>query len=129
MYAKIDVCHAVKRVLRYHERKIERGIARPLLAGNALKDLDKLDWQDKVYHFERRNVRNEQAIQNTLHICLNFHPSDDAPDSKMQAIVTEYMHKMRLDRQPFLAYRHFDTVHPHLHIVCTNIQGDGSKLN
>ena len=64
MYAKIDVCHAVKRVLRYHERKIERGIARPLLAGNALKDLDKLDWHyDLAY----------------LHLTEPFTPVADIP--------------------------------------------------
>jgi hypothetical protein len=128
MYARIDFSQNIAGNLRYHELKVKKEIAECLFAGNAVKDLHELNRKDKLYHFQRLNVMNDKVMKNTLHISLNFHPSEKLSNSQMQAISLDYLFKMRLDGQPFLAYRHYDTVHPHLHIVCTNIRKNGSKL-
>jgi len=39
------------------------------------------------------------------------------------------MVKIGFAGQPFLLYQHFDTVHPHGHIVATNIRSDGSRID
>ena len=127
MYAQIDHSPDVANVLRYHERKIENGVAECLFAGNAVKDLDKLDQQDKLYHFQRLNVRNDR-VKATLHISLNFQPSEKLSDAQMKTISLDYLQKMGLDEHPFLIYRHHDTMHQHLHIVCTIVQKDGHRF-
>jgi len=44
-------------------------------------------------------------------------------------IARQYMKEIKLADQPYLVYRHYDTIHPHLHLVTTNIQPDGERLN
>ncbi len=38
------------------------------------------------------------------------------------------MNKIGFGDQPYLVYQHFDAGHPHIHIVTTNIQRDGSRI-
>ena len=33
------------------------------------------------------------------------------------------------ENQPYLLYRHYDAAHPHIHIVTTNIQSDGQRID
>ncbi len=128
MYAHIAFSQSITHVIRYHELKVEKGRAELIFAGNALKDQDHLGWSDKLYHFQRLSVRNDSIVKSTLHISLNFHHSEELSNAKMQTIALVYIQKMRLAHQPFLVYRHFDTPHPHLHIVCSGIQKNGSKI-
>jgi hypothetical protein len=39
------------------------------------------------------------------------------------------MEKIGFGDQPYLVYKHIDAGHPHLHIVSTTIQSDGSRIN
>lgn len=39
------------------------------------------------------------------------------------------MEKIGFGEQPYLVYRHDDAAHPHIHIVTTNIQTDGSRID
>ena len=130
MHAVFDRSPLIRNTLRYHENKISNGLAECLVAGNALKDLNQLTWEDKLYHFERMNVRNEQTFKKTLHFSLNFHPSEKErlTNNRMQAIAEQYIKKMELHRQPYLIYRHYDTLHPHCHVVCSQIQENGKRL-
>jgi len=127
MYAKIKFTKSILHTLWYNEAKLRHGKAEPLLAENFIKDLEDLTWDDKLYHFQRLNIMNQWA-QSTLHISLNFHPSDNLSNTTMQNITREYMQGMKLSEQPYLAYRHYDSAHPHVHVVTTAIQPDGKKL-
>ncbi|MGE7775241.1 relaxase/mobilization nuclease domain-containing protein [Chitinophaga sp. NPDC101104] len=75
--------------------------------------------------------RNQITEKNALHISLNFHPSekDRLTDEMLREIASRYMEKIGFGDQPFLLYRHFDTHHPHVHIVTTNIRYDGTRIN
>lgn len=39
------------------------------------------------------------------------------------------MHKIGFGKQPYLVYQHFDAGHPHIHIVTTNIEADGKRID
>ena len=39
------------------------------------------------------------------------------------------MEKLGFDQQPYLVYQHHDAGYPHIHIVTTNIQADGSRID
>lgn len=131
MHAIID--HSEKKIARtihYHEQKVANGMAECLAAGNAVKDPDQLNRQDKIYHFERMNVRNDLVIKKTLHLSLVFQPSEKGKisNANMQGIAEQYLQKMGWQDQPYLIYRHYDTIQPHCHIVCTKIRSNGSEL-
>jgi hypothetical protein len=128
MYAKIAITNNIAKTLHYHENKIQQRKAECLYAGNFVKDVDQLTWEDKLFHFQRLNGRKEAVEMNTVHISVNFHRLDELSNSRMQTAVKEYMEEMGLGNQPFLVYRHYDATHPHAHLVCTNVQNDGEKI-
>jgi len=128
MFARVNYNRSIRNTLGYNERKLKLGKAECILAENFLKDVDRLSREDKLYRFERLNVLNEKTKANALHISLSFHPSDKLDDQQMAELARVYMEKLHLDQQPYLAYRHNDTGHPHLHIVSTLIQADGNRV-
>ena len=93
------------------------------------KDKDKLNFYDKLQHFERRISLNERVSVNTLHVSLNFDPPEKINTEKLQTIVKEYMERIGFCNQPYLVYRHDEAGHPHIHIVSTNIQNDGNRIS
>jgi hypothetical protein len=75
------------------------------------------------------NSLNERATTKTLHVSLNFSPSEKLQDDKLQKIAELYMNKIGFGEQPFLVYKHEDAGHPHIHIVSTTIKADGGRIN
>jgi hypothetical protein len=128
MFARVNYNRNIRNTLDYNERKLRLGKAECLLAENFMKDADRLSRTDKLYRFERLNILNEKTKANALHISLSFHPSEKLDNDQMKELASQYMKKLHLDHQPYLAYRHNDTGHPHLHIVSTLIQPDGNRL-
>lgn len=129
MYVKIKTNRNVAQSLRYHEQKIDQRKASCILAENFLKDTEDLTWKDKLSHFQRLNSLNERTKVNTVHISMNFHPSELLSNDKMKQLATEYMTGIGLGEQPFLVYRHDDANHPHLHLVSTKIREDGVRID
>lgn len=128
MFAKINVTNSISKVLHYHENKLDQGKADCIHAANFIKDIQQLNWSDKLFHFTRLNIRNQRAGKNTIHISLNFHRSDEMSNSRMKDIAIQYMKEMGLSDQPFLVYRHYDAPHHHAHVVSTSIKHNGQKI-
>jgi hypothetical protein len=75
-------------------------------------------------------ARNERAKKsNTLHISLNFDPSEKLAEGKLTQIARAYMEKIGFGSQPYLVYQHHDAGHPHIHILTTSIQPDGKRID
>src|SRR6478752_8955562 len=129
MVARITSPHSIQRALNYNEQKVKNGQAELLHAANYLKDTEQLNFYDKLQRFKDLIILNERAKTNTLHISLNFHNSDMLSKEKITEIAVEYMDKIGFGEQPFLIYQHFDAGHPHLHIVTTNIQANGKRID
>jgi hypothetical protein len=51
------------------------------------------------------------------------------PSEKFVEIAKAYMQKLGFGDQPYLVYRHHDAGHPHLHVVTTNIEADGKRID
>ena len=119
----------MSKALNYNEKKVQQGEAECLLAQNFLKDADQMNFYEKLGTFEKLTSLNERATTNTLHVSLNFDPSDKLENEKLIAIANSYMKQIGFGDQPYLVYRHFDTGHPHIHIISTNIQRDGSRIS
>jgi Relaxase/Mobilisation nuclease domain len=129
MVAKITIPRSIEAALNYNEQKVQKGKAVCVYAANYLKEVKQMNFYQKINGFERLNQLNERATTKTLHVSLNFSPSEKLPDEKLITIAEQYMNKIGFSEQPFLVYKHEDAGHPHIHIVSTTIKADGSRIN
>lgn len=129
MFAKIGCQRGYHRILAYNELKVNRHRAECVLAKGFLKDAQMLSRADKAFHFEFLTSRNERSALNSAHISISYFPEDRCSEKKFLPSIVEYMDRIGLGYQPYLVYQHNDTRHPHFHIVTTNIQYDGSRIN
>jgi len=129
MVAKITTPSSIKRALNYNEKKVQKGTASCLHAGNFLKPAKGMNTDEKLQRFEHLIALNRRAKTNTLHISLNFHPTEKLTTQTLIRIGTSYMQKIGFGEQPYLVYEHRDAGHPHLHIVTTTIQADGRRID
>src|SRR6478735_9855288 len=129
MIAIIKISASPRNVLQYNENKLKENVAQLIHSGNFLKDTEQLGFTDKIGTFEKLNSLNENTRLKTLHISLNFDPSEKLEKEKLQQIADTYMQKIGFGNQPYLVYQHHDAGHPHIHIVTTNIQRNGKRIS
>jgi hypothetical protein len=130
MVAVIKVSSSINRILNYNEHKVADGKAECIHGGNYPVDSEKLSFTMKQNYLERQMELNTNVNRNSLHISLNFDPSESAlGNERMTEIARAYMQELGFGEQPYLVYRHFDAGHPHLHLITTNIRHDGSRID
>lgn len=129
MVARINTGKSIRKALSYNEKKVQEGQAEVISAHYFLKDKEQLNFSEKMATFQKLISLNERTTTNTLHVSLNFDPSDKLDNEQLVAIANDYMNRIGFAEQPYLVYRHYDTGHPHIHIVSTNIQRDGSRIS
>lgn len=129
MVAKITIPKSIEAALNYNEKKVQKGIAQCLHAANYLSEAKDMNFYQKLKGFEILNSLNKRAATKTLHVSLNFDPSEKLSDNRLIEIANAYMEKIGFGEQPFLVYKHQDAGHPHIHIVSTTIKADGSRIN
>src|SRR5665647_675105 len=129
MVAKITIPKSIDAALNYNEKKVQKGVAQCLYAANYLNEAENMNFYQKMDGFEKHNRLNKMATTKTLHVSLNFDPSEKLSNSRLIEIASVYMDKIGFGEQPFLVYKHDDAGHPHIHIVSTTIKEDGSRIN
>jgi hypothetical protein len=128
MVAIIHNSSSLRNALHYNENKVKQGVANFIHSGNYPKDTGLLGFSDKINRLERQAALNQQTKINSVHVSLNFDPSDKLNTEKLKEIADVYMQKIGFGEQPYLVYQHNDAGHPHLHLVTTNIQADGKRI-
>lgn len=128
MVARIKSTQSLSRSLNYNEKKVQLGVAACIHAVNYPKDVERMNFYDKLHRLEHQAALNERVKANSVHISLNFHESDKLSREKLCSIAEAYMKDIGFEKQPYLVYQHRDAGHQHIHIVSTNIQRDGSKI-
>jgi len=129
MVARINSGKSIRGILVYNEQKVEQGQAEILLASGFATEIARLDFHQKLFRFRALTQLNARSRTNAMHITLNFHSGDRLDTEKLQQIALEYMEKLGLCEQPFIAYQHFDAAHPHLHIATVLIDRNGDRIN
>src|ERR1700749_837480 len=129
MVAKIITGKKLRGALHYNEKKVSEGQAELILANGFAGDIDQMNFHQKLQRFENLIMLKPSVKTNTLHISLNFDAVEKLDDETLQKIAITYMEKIGFGDQPYLAYRHHDAEHDHLHIVTTNIQAKGEAIN
>nr|WP_315203572.1 relaxase/mobilization nuclease domain-containing protein [uncultured Flavobacterium sp.] len=129
MVAIIKTSHSIRSIFYYNENKVQAGVAECISAENYPSDVDKMTDIMKLNRFIKRTELNENAKRNSVHISLNFDPSEKHSKEKLIAIADTYMEKIGFGEQPYLVYQHHDAGHEHLHVVSINIEKDGKRID
>jgi Relaxase/Mobilisation nuclease domain len=129
MYFKMTFVADLVRSLRYHQQKVERGVAKYLYAGNMMKDVGDLNYEQKQWFIRRLLGLNDAVQKKVLHYMASFDRDDLVDDHKMRKICLELLEEDGLGQQPNLIIRHLDTPHSHVHILTTHIRSSGEKIN
>ncbi len=129
MVAVIKTGHSIHRILNYNENKVKEGVAKIIFAANYPIDVEKLSFAQKLNRLLKQVALNENVSRNSVHISLNFDPSEQISTERLQEIADNYMHQIGFGAQPYLIYQHFDAGHPHIHIVSVKVRADGSRID
>lgn len=129
MVAKITFPGSLLDALNYHEKKVQKGKAECIYAGNFLMEKDDMNFYDKLNRFQSQMELNTRAETKLLHVSLNFDPSEKISNEELVGIATTYMNKIGFGDQPYLVYLHEDAGHPHIHILTTTIRENGKRIN
>jgi hypothetical protein len=129
MVAKFDTNPSIRRTLNYNENKVKQQVAELLTAENYPIDAELLTFQQKLARLENQAALNQNVTRNSVHISLNFDPSERLEKDVLIGIAKTYMDKIGFGEQPFLVYRHHDAGHPHIHIVSIKIKEDGKRID
>jgi hypothetical protein len=129
MVAIIKTGHSIQNVFNYNENKVKQGIAECIGEGNYPIDVDEMDGTMKLNRFLKQLELNDNVKRNSVHISLNFDPSENHPKEKLMDIANTYMEKIGFGEQPYLVYQHHDSGHPHIHLVTIKVRADGSRID
>jgi hypothetical protein len=128
MVAVIHSSSSLRNILNYNEQKVKQGLATCLEAAEYPKDVADLNFYQKLSRLEKLTELNQQTRVNSVHISLNFDPSEQLSEEQLKEIAAVYMDKIGFIGQPYLLYQHNDAGHPHIHLVTTNIKPDGRRI-
>lgn len=81
--------------------------------------------------FEAQLSMRPEIAKPVYHISLSFHPKDKKMLSNelMAEIANDYLRMMKLDNTQFVAVRHYDKEHPHIHLCINRIDYDGKLIS
>jgi hypothetical protein len=128
MVAVIHASSSLRNALNYNEQKVKEQMTTCLAAVNYPKDVQDLTLNQKLVRLQNQADLNIATKVNSVHISLNFDPSEKFSEDKLKEISETYLQKIGFANQPYLLYQHNDAGHPHVHIVTTNIKADGTRL-
>ncbi|MDP2422165.1 relaxase/mobilization nuclease domain-containing protein [Sediminibacterium sp.] len=129
MVARITTPASMQETLNYNEHKVKRGVAACIAENHFPLPVNQLNFYHKLDWLQERNDLNNRASTKTLHVSLNFDPSETLSNNTLIEIANDYMQGLGFADQPYLVYRHNDAGHPHIHILATLIREDGSRIN
>jgi hypothetical protein len=130
MVAIIKTGHSIRNIFNYNENKVKEGAAVLIGQGNYPVDASVMSFKMKLNLLLKTLELNENTKRNSVHISLNFDPSEkDLPKEKLMEIAGDYMDNIGFGKQPYLVYQHYDAGHPHIHVVTTNIERDGRRID
>lgn len=130
MVTVIKTGQSIHRIFNYNENKVKVGVAECIGAGNYPIDSDKMSLSMKLNRFLKQLELNENVTRNSVHISLNFPPSESHLSKENLLVIAEsYMEKIGFGKQPYLVYQHYDAGHPHIHLVSIKVRPDGSRID
>ena len=117
MIAKISDGKNFYGAANYNQKKVNEGQASILHVQN-LRHTSPHKVQQA---FEKAN--RSRVGKPVFHVSLSFSALDKAKldKDKMLKITQDYLKEMGYGKQPYIVYRHYDTAHPHVHILTSRV--------
>ena len=128
MVAVIHASSSLRNALNYNEQKVKEQVATCLAAVNYPKDVQDLTFNQKLIRLQNQANLNIKTKVNSVHISLNFDPSEKLSEERLKDISDTYLRKIGFADQPYLLSQHHDAGHAHVHIVTTNIKANGKRI-
>lgn len=128
MVAKFSTGSSLMKTLNYNEQKVRQGVAQLLLVANYPLEAHELSFSQKLNRLQNQAALNENVHANSVHISLNFDPSEVLSNELLSEIANVYMEGIGFANQPYLVYRHLDSGHPHLHVVSVKVDAGGNRI-
>lgn len=129
MVAVIKTGRSIRRTFYYNEKKVMVGVAKCIGEGNYPVDVDRMSGKMKLNRLLRQTALNENVTLKSIHVSLNFDPSENLSSERLMEIAHTYMEKIGFGKQPYLVYQHLDAGHPHIHLVTIKVREDGSCID
>lgn len=130
MIANITTGKNAYGVLNYNQLKVDKGKASVLSTRLIFEDPDgKYNVSKMAEEFHNSMpecIRTEKPI---VHISLNPDPKDEIDDELLITMAEEYLDGMGWGNQPYIIYKHTDNERVHIHIVTTQVDISGRKIN
>lgn len=128
MVARVNFSKSIRNVVGYNEKKVKAAQAKLLFASGFGAAAAQIAPRSKLEVFRKLTRQNVRSRTNVMHVSLNFLQEDQLSAGKMMQIAGDYMRGIGFGRQPYLVYQHFDSGHPHLHLVSVIIQDGGRRI-
>jgi hypothetical protein len=128
MVTKITIGKSVRGIINYNENKLKEGQAQCIGANRYGVEHEHLSFYQKLNRLEHLQEKNSRVKTNSVHISLNFDPSEKLTKQQLNEIAGRFMEKIGFGNQPYLIYQHLDAGHPHIHLVTTNVQENGQAI-
>lgn len=129
MVAVIKIKNALTNNFYYNENKVSQGVATCLMACNYSEELDGMTPAMRLKTLQKTASQNEAVKVNSVHISLNFDPTERLSEERLRAIASTYMERIGFGKQPYLVYQHFDAGHPHIHLLTVKVDADGYNID
>lgn len=131
MIANITTGKSAYGILNYNQLKVNKGKASVLSTRLIFEDPDgKYNVSKMAEEFHNSMpecIRTEKPI---VHISLNPDPKDEIDDELLITMAEEYLDGMGWGNQPYIIYyKHTDIERVHIHIVTTQVDITGRKIN
>ncbi|GAB4039301.1 relaxase/mobilization nuclease domain-containing protein [Spirosoma gilvum] len=115
----------------YNENKVGKGEAERLAVRNyrGIKlPVQELGLATVAAKLEQQAELNAKIKKPTFHASISLAQGEKLTPVEMLAIADRYMDGLKYGQQPYVVYQHFDTDHPHLHIVSVRVDHAGKKV-
>ncbi|MBD2703370.1 relaxase/mobilization nuclease domain-containing protein [Spirosoma sp. BT702] len=116
----------------YNETKVGKGDAERLAVRNyrgVILPVQELGLATVTAKLEQQADLNPKIRKPTFHASLSMAKGEKPSAIDMIAIADRYMEGLGYGKQPYVIYQHFDTDHPHLHIVSVRVDSVGKKIS
>ncbi|MCF2488027.1 relaxase/mobilization nuclease domain-containing protein [Dyadobacter sp. CY347] len=128
MVAIIKTGTSIRSTFYYNENKLKEGVAECIMAGDYPDDATNLTEQEHLNMLLKLAALNTNVVRNSVHISLNLDPSEQHSKALLAEISQAYMEKIGFGNQPYLVYQHYDSGHPHIHLVSVKVDATGRRI-
>lgn len=128
MVIRYTIGSDMKGALHYNLQKVREHQAKIVELRNIPGHLNEGNQDKLAAYFNMFTRRNMQAKKNVLHFSINFNPEDKVTESQISRLAEGLTEKINMRGQPALVVQHFDAAHPHFHLVTTNINEHGKRI-